>query len=356
MRVVGVVGERLAALESGLLVESARWLERGIRPGLEAQSPVAALAGNREDVADDGRAHAATPHRLGDVHRLELCVLAVELAESEDPEQIAVGACAEARDVGCSERVEVERVHVTDRGDLVREREVPLQQRSDVRHAGVLDREDDVHGPTLRAVLCAAAGIDPGRPGSVRHAGGVEHLDTAALEAGLTDVRASPRDDGRVELIVRRPASDEREILDEATLDPTVGLVGDTWQQRGSSKTEDGSAHPDMQLTLMNARAAALVAGDTDRRALAGDQMYVDLDLSGENLPPGSRLEIGSAVVEVTDKPHTGCAKFKARFGHDALRFVNSPVGRELNLRGINSKVVTGGVVRPGDAIRKIEG
>jgi len=181
----------------------------------------------------------------------------------------------------------------------------------------------------------------------------MEHLDTAALEAGLGEVRDSPKDLGRVDLIVRRPAQDEREVLVEATLDPTEGLVGDTWQARGSRKTPDGSAHPDMQLTLMNARSAALVAGSPDRRVLAGDQLYVDLDLSVANLPPGSRLAIGSAVIEVTAEPHTGCAKFKARFGHDALRFVNSPVGRELNLRGINTKIVTRGVVRPGDTIRK---
>ena len=183
----------------------------------------------------------------------------------------------------------------------------------------------------------------------------VEHRQTAALEAGLDEVRQAPKDEGSVELIVRRPAEDEREILTEATLDTSEGLVGDTWRVRGNRHTEDGSAHPDMQLTLMNARAAALVAGSTDRWPLAGDQLYVDLDLSGENLPAGTRLAIGSAVIEVTDQPHTGCAKFNARFGHDALRFINSPVGRDLNLRGINTKVVAGGVVRRGDPIRKTE-
>ncbi len=183
----------------------------------------------------------------------------------------------------------------------------------------------------------------------------VEHVDGDALEAGLPDVRRAPKEHGRVELIARRPAVDEREVVTEAELDEAEGVVGDTWRQRGSRRSPDGSANPDAQVTLMNARSAALVAGSVGRWPLAGDQLYVDLDLSGENLPPGSRLSIGSAVVEVSEEPHTGCAKFRARFGEDALRFVNSPVGRELNLRGINAKVIEGGVVRVGDTIRKIE-
>lgn len=180
------------------------------------------------------------------------------------------------------------------------------------------------------------------------------HLDRAALEAGVDEIRRSPKDAGRVDLIVRRPAVDEREVLDEATLDPAHGVVGDTWQARGSSRTEDGSAHPEMQLNIMNARAAALVAVDPERRPLAGDQLYLDLDLSGENLPPGTRLELGSAVIEVTAQPHRGCAKFSKRFGPDALKLVNSPVGVELNLRGINAKVVEPGTVRRGDTVRKV--
>ena len=154
---------------------------------------------------------------------------------------------------------------------------------------------------------------------------------------------------------MRRPAEDEREVLTEATLDPVVGLVGDLWPTRGSSRTPDGSAHPGMQLTLMNARAAALIAGDRDRWPLAGDQLYVDLDLSGENLPAGTRLAVGTAIVEVSDQPHTGCAKFAARFGRDALKFVNSTDGRALNLRGINTAIVEAGVVRVGDAIKKLD-
>jgi hypothetical protein len=181
----------------------------------------------------------------------------------------------------------------------------------------------------------------------------MEHPTTAALERGLDDVRGSPPDGGRVDLIVRRPAVDAREVVAEATLDRAEGLVGDSWRARPSSLTRDRSPHPDTQLTLMNSRAAALVAGGDERRPLAGDQLYVDLDLSDANLPPGTRLAVGSAVVEISDKPHRGCKKFAARFGQDALLFVNSPVGRKLRLRGVNAKIVTSGTVRVGDGISK---
>jgi MOSC domain-containing protein YiiM len=180
------------------------------------------------------------------------------------------------------------------------------------------------------------------------------HLAREDLEAGIAQIRSSPKDNGLVELLVSRPEVGERTVLDEAALDLREGLVGDTWRTRGSSSTSDGDAHPDRQLTLMNARAAALVARTKERWPLAGDQIYVDFDLSGENLPAGTRVALGSAIVEVTAEPHTGCAKFSERFGVDALRFVNSPVGRELNLRGINARVIEAGTVRPGDAIRKI--
>jgi hypothetical protein len=181
----------------------------------------------------------------------------------------------------------------------------------------------------------------------------VEHFDLATLEAGLDQIRASPEDAGRVELICRRPQTELREVVDEAVLDTEMGLVGDNWLARGSTSTSDGSAHPDMQLTLMNVRSATLIAGPPERRRLAGDQFFVDLDLSIQNIPPGSRLKLGDATIEITEIPHRGCGKFSARFGVDALKFVNSKVGRELNLRGVNARVVDGGVVRRGDAIVK---
>jgi MOSC domain-containing protein YiiM len=182
----------------------------------------------------------------------------------------------------------------------------------------------------------------------------MEHLDMTALEEGLDEIRRAPQDAGTVQLIVRRPAHERREVVDEAELDPAAGMVGDNWRQRGSRATEDGSAHPEMQLTMMSARAAALIARTYERWPLAGDQLYVDLDLSAANLPPGTLLEVGSANIEITDQPHTGCGKFVRRFGLDAMKFVNTPVGRELNLRGIYARIVSGGTVRTGDPIRKI--
>jgi hypothetical protein len=183
----------------------------------------------------------------------------------------------------------------------------------------------------------------------------VTHLTAAQLEAGLDHIRQAPKDAGELKLIVRRPRVGEREVLEEGQLDLAEGLVGDTWQFRHSTRMPGKDApHPDMQINVMNVRATALVAQDPARWALAGDQLYVDLDLSLENLPAGTRLGIGTAVIEVTSQPHTGCGKFVERFGLDAMKFVNSPVGRSLCLRGINAKVVQAGTIRRGDTARKL--
>ena len=176
----------------------------------------------------------------------------------------------------------------------------------------------------------------------------------AQLEAGLDEVRRSPKDEGTLQLIVRRPERLERELVDEGSLDVDTGLVGDNWLTRGSTVTPDGSANPEMQVTLMNSRVADLVAGGRERWHVAGDQLFVDMDLGRANLPPGTRLAIGTAVLEVSAAPHTGCAKFSERFGKDALRLVSTAVGQELCLRGINTKVVQSGDVRVGDAVRKL--
>ena len=181
-----------------------------------------------------------------------------------------------------------------------------------------------------------------------------KHLTTAELEAGLDAIRQSPKDEGVIALIVRRPQVDAREVLEEGELDLVEGLVGDSWKVRASTRTPDGSPHPDMQLNVMNARVIALVAQEKDRWPLAGDQLFIDMDVSQENLPPGTRLALGSAVIEVTDQPHTGCKKFAARFGLDALKLVNSPVGRQLQLRGLNAKVAQPGVIRVGDLVKKL--
>lgn len=179
------------------------------------------------------------------------------------------------------------------------------------------------------------------------------HLDTAELEQGLDNILASPKDNGALELIVRRPAVDARERLTAGKLDTEQGLIGDNWRERGSRHMPGGGADPDMQLNIMNARVAALIADDPERRELAGDQLYLDMDLSYDNLPPGTQLEIGDAVIEVTEPPHTGCKKFAARFGNDAIVFVNSGKGKKLNFRGINARVVQSGDIRVGDVAKK---
>jgi len=179
------------------------------------------------------------------------------------------------------------------------------------------------------------------------------HLTLAEMEAGLEIIRQSPKHQGVLELIVRRPTTDTREVLAEGQLNLTEGLVGDSWRARGSSSTPDRSAHPEMQLNLMNARVIALLAQQKDRWALAGDQLFVDFDLSEANVPPGTRLAIGSAVIEITSPPHLGCKKFSARFGPDAVKFVNSPEGKQLHLRGVNAKVVQAGIARAGDPVEK---
>jgi len=181
-----------------------------------------------------------------------------------------------------------------------------------------------------------------------------QNAELTSLEECLDHIRAAPADNGTLELIARRPAVDEREVLTEARLDVENGLEGDTWRVRGSSRTHDGGPSTDAQLTLMNARTAAAIAGERERWPLAGDQLYVDLDISHANLPAGSRVQIGSAVLEFSEAPHTGCAKFSARFGVDALKFVNSQPWRHLRLRGANCRVVVSGTIRTGDVIRKL--
>ena len=182
----------------------------------------------------------------------------------------------------------------------------------------------------------------------------IKHLEMHELEQGLETIRQSPKDHGLLHLIVRRPDIEQREILSEGQLDLHEGLIGDNWKTRPSSRTTDGSPHPEMQLNIMNVRAINLLAQSEKRWHLAGDQLFIDLDLSEENLPAGTQLSIGEAVIEVTAQPHTGCKKFAARFGKDAILFVNSQEGKQLRLRGINAKVVKPGIIRKGDEVKKI--
>lgn len=171
--------------------------------------------------------------------------------------------------------------------------------------------------------------------------------------AATASVLAAPRDAATIELIVRRPGRDLREVVAEARLDPVEGLAGDDWLARGSSSTPDHAADPLSQLTIMSTRVLAAMEPDRSRWPLAGDQLYADLDLGVENLPAGSRLRVGGALVEVTGRPHTGCAKFASRFGLDALRWISTPAGKSARMRGMYVRVLEGGAIRVGDAIRK---
>ena len=182
----------------------------------------------------------------------------------------------------------------------------------------------------------------------------MKHSAMTELVTGLDSILQSPKDEGRLVLIVRRPQIDAREVLETGQLDRLDGLVGDNWKTRGSSRTGDGSSHPDMQLNVMNARVIELLAQEKERWQLAGDQLFIDMDLSMQNMPPGTRLALGSAVIEVTSQPHLGCNKFKSRFGLDALKFVNSPVGKQNRLRGMNARIVQSGAIRVGDVVKKI--
>jgi MOSC domain-containing protein YiiM len=174
-----------------------------------------------------------------------------------------------------------------------------------------------------------------------------------AFPAHADLVLASPRDASTVALIVRRPGRDERVVVESAWLDPVEGLVGDDWLARGSSSTADHAADPLSQLTIMSTRVLAAIEADSSRWPLAGDQLYADLDLGVENLPPGARLRVGEALVEVTERPHTGCSKFAARFGVDALKWISLPEGKAARMRGMYVRVLEGGAVRVGDALRK---
>lgn len=179
------------------------------------------------------------------------------------------------------------------------------------------------------------------------------HRTLAELNAGLAHIEDSPKDGGTLRLIVRRPRIGARDVVAEAELDVTVGLVGDTWSTRRGWRRTRRAPDPNAQVTIMNARATALVAHTGDRWPLVGDQLYVDLDLSEENLPAGTQVTIGTAVIEVTAEPHTGCRKFSDRFGVTATKFVNSKDGKRLRLRGIKAKIVQSGRIRVGDLARK---
>jgi MOSC domain-containing protein YiiM len=179
----------------------------------------------------------------------------------------------------------------------------------------------------------------------------MDQVVATRFDGQLARLHQAPFDGGRLDLIVRRPAIDERERLDRAQLDPDLGLVGDRWSSQHQATTP---RYLQAQLTLIGTRLLEAIEPDRDRWPLAGDQLYVDLDLCEEHLPSGSRLAIGPTVIEVSETPHTGCAKFSARFGSEALRWINSPLGRAHRLRGLNAWVVEGGTITIGDTIRRV--
>ena len=180
------------------------------------------------------------------------------------------------------------------------------------------------------------------------------HLALAELEEGLAEIRRSPKDQGVLKAIVVRPETDGRVSLPRCELSPDGGVHGDNWAKGCWMSLPDGRPHPDVQVTIMNARVIALIAQDEARWPLAGDNLYIDLDLSADNLPPGTRLSVGSALLEITGVPHKGCKKFAARYGVDATRFVNSREGLGLHLRGIYARIVERGVVTVGDTVAKL--
>jgi MOSC domain-containing protein YiiM len=180
------------------------------------------------------------------------------------------------------------------------------------------------------------------------------HLSLEELQEGLSEILRSPQDEGIVRAIVIRPEACARDSLQQCELSPEGGVHGDNWARGCWMSLPDGRPHPDVQVTLMNARTIALIAQDEGRWPLAGDNLFVDLDLSGDNLPPGTRLSIGSALLEITPVPHKGCKKFAQRYGVDATRFVNSRDGLRLHLRGIYARIVERGVVAVGDAVAKL--
>lgn len=180
------------------------------------------------------------------------------------------------------------------------------------------------------------------------------HRSLTQLDEAYAAEGVSPRDEGTLSLIVRRPAVGVRAVLDEGVLTEAEGLRGDGWAARHQPTEAEPTPNPDTQITLMSLRAIRAITPDESRWPLAGDQLFVDLDLSLDNLPAGTRLRCGDAVLEVSSVPHRGCGKFVARFGADAMKWVNSADGRARNLRGIYARVVSPGVVRPGDAIAKL--
>ncbi len=181
-----------------------------------------------------------------------------------------------------------------------------------------------------------------------------KHLTRAELEAGLPEILQSPKDNGLVEAITVRPVSEERRVVQSTRMTLSGGVEGDHWANGCWKSTEDGKPHPDVQICIMNSRCINHIAGSRENWAPAGDNLFVDMDISPDNMPPGTRVSLGSVILEITDTPHNGCAKFVERYGREATVFVNTGEGKRLRLRGIYGRVVQDGAVSVGDVITKI--
>lgn len=181
-----------------------------------------------------------------------------------------------------------------------------------------------------------------------------EYFSKEQINEKLPYIMESPKDNGILSFIVIRPGVDDRKLIQEGQLSSTEGLIGDSWNQRPSRHTPDNSPYIENQVTIMNKRVIESIAQNEERQLLAGDQLFVDFDLSEENLPPGSRLQIGNAIVQISHVPHNGCGKFKERFGSEALKFVNSEMGKANHFRGLNAKVIKEGKIQTGDPVAKL--
>lgn len=180
------------------------------------------------------------------------------------------------------------------------------------------------------------------------------HKTMEELKAGLPEILKSPQDNGEVKAVVVRPGSCERNMVPSCDVSLEGGVLGDHWAKGCWKTTDDGEPHPDVQICIMNSRCIELIAGDQSNWAPAGDNLFVDMDLSPENLPPGQRVAVGSAIIEITDTPHKGCQKFIDRYGRDACVFVNLGDGDKYKLRGIYARTFEAGTISVGDTFRKL--
>jgi MOSC domain-containing protein YiiM len=182
-----------------------------------------------------------------------------------------------------------------------------------------------------------------------------KHRSFAELQQGLPFILAAPQDDGVLRSIVERPSHGERLTPKASEVSLARGVHGDHWEKGCWRTTEDGKPDPDVQICIMSARCIELIAGSIENWPPAGDNLFIDMDLTPANMPPGQRFAIGTALFEITGVPHNGCDQFIARFGRDAVLFVNTGDGKRLRLRGIYARVIKDGRIAAGDRVAKLD-